>query len=169
MTKAASSSTDDEEAWANYPDTILEVKDEPVLRIDLRKAVSAAAGERLAVLGFSTFAVMTAQNPDGEEPDDAPTLEAEQRREAENEHRLSALERALQSARVAYIPTTAHSADGEHAESCFAMQLDARAARRWAERFSQLAYFFFDGERFWLQPGTLDKPPLELPPPVSSS
>jgi hypothetical protein len=163
MAKVASSPANGDDAWAKYPDTILELHDEPVLRIDLRKPIDPAARDRLAELGFATCAVMTAENPDGEEPDDAPSTAAERQRERENSRRSSALERALQAARIPHLATTARSADGEHAESCFALQLDARSARRWAARFSQLAYFFFDGERFWLQPGTVDKAPLPLP------
>lgn len=163
MTSAASSPTDGDDAWAKYPDTILELHDDPPLRIDLRKPVSPTARNRLAALGFETFAVMTAENPDGEEPEDADSPTGVHQREVENEQRSSALERALETAVIARIPTTAYAADGEHAEMCFAMQLDARTARRWAERFSQLAYFYFDGDRFWLQPGTLDKQPLALP------
>jgi hypothetical protein len=163
MTSASSSPADGDDAWAKYPDTVLELQADPPLRVDLRKPVSPAARHRLVALGFETFAVMTAENPDGEEPDDAPSRAGARQREVENEHRSSALERALAVAMIARIPTTAYAADGEHAESCFAMQLDARTARRWAERFSQLAYFYFDGDRFWLQPGTLDKQPLALP------
>jgi hypothetical protein len=163
MATEATSPADGDDAWAKYPQTILELHDEPPLRIDLRKPVSPAACHRLSALGFETFAVMTAENPDGEEPDDAASQAGAREREVENEQRSSALERALETAMIARIPTTAYSADGEHAERCFAMQLDARSARRWSQRFSQLAYFYFDGDRFWLQPGTLDKQPLALP------
>jgi hypothetical protein len=163
MTDRARTTPAADEAWAKYPNTILELHADPVVRIDLRSQVSAGARARLAQLGLQTFAVLTAENPDGEEPQEAPSEPAERRRERDNQRRLSALERALQTERIFHVATTAHSADGEHAETCFAIELDARAARRWARRFSQLAYFFFDGQRFWLHPGTLEREPLALP------
>jgi len=163
MTDAGASTAEADEAWAKYPNTILDLRADSTLRVDLRKPVSAAVRRRLAEVGLETFAVMTAENPDGEEPQDAPTTRGERRREVENEQRLSALQRALQAAGIFHVPVRAISSDGQHVEVCFAMQLDARAARRWAQRFSQLAYFFYDGERFWLYPGMLDKAPQALP------
>jgi len=165
MTAAGAATPEADEAWAEYPNTILDLRADSTLRVDLRKPVSAAVRKRLVELGLETFAVMTAENPDGEEPRDAPTTRGERRREVENEQRLSALERALRAARIFHVPVRTVSSDGAHSEVCFAMQLDERAARRWAQRFAQLAYFYYDGERFWLYPGTLDKTPQALPVP----
>jgi hypothetical protein len=129
-----------EESYREYPETLLAFEGGPTL--DLRRALTGRERDLVARLGLgATFAVLTAENPGGDEPDDLSSGERDDR-ERENVRRVLRLEEALTLARVPFRRVTSRSPDRD-----------------------QLALFWYDGERFWLWPGEAEGAPEPLPAP----
>lgn len=153
-----------DEKWRAYPNTILEFAGRPPLRLDLRERVTDDTRAALAALGLATaFGVFTAENPAGENAEDAPTERAEERRERANDRRISQLERELDARGVAYVPVDGVSPDGRYREHCIATLTTRDDAVALARRYAQLALFWFDGEAFWLLPALASKRATRLP------
>ena len=151
--------------WAAYPATILEFRDPPpVLRVDLRKPLDEDAIQALlARVAGAPFGVFTAENPAGENAQDAATGGEEARRERSNDRRTSRLEDELTGAGVEFVEVDGVSPDGVYRERCVAALLPREESAALARRYGQLALFWFDGRRFWLLPGIADKEARRLP------
>lgn len=153
-----------EEKWRAYPNTVLEFAGSPPLRLDLREPVTDDTRAALAALGLgAAFGVFTAENPAGENAEDAPTERAEERRERANDRRSCQLERELDARGVAYVPVDGVSPDGQYREHCIATLVARDDAVALARRYAQLALFWFDGEAFWLLPALADERATRLP------
>lgn len=154
----------DLEKWKQYPNTVLEFDGSPALRIDLRQPVTVAARDGLRRLGLTgPFAVLTAENPCGENVEDAPTDRQADAREERNERRTSRLENALVRDGTAFALVDGVSPDGSYREHCLAILLPEADAVELARQLEQLALFWFDGDAFWLLPAEAEQPPTRLP------
>ncbi len=156
---------DDEDAkWDAYPHTVLEFCGPPTLRVDLRRPLSDVARRAIAALALGgPFAVLTAENPGGENPEDAPSERRAEMIEAGNERRTSALQRELEQRGVRHAPVDGMAPDGAYREHCLAVALPRVEAVALARRLDQLALFWFDGHDFWLLPAEADAEPERLP------
>ena len=153
-----------EEKWGSYGETVLEFPGPPALRIDLRRPLDDAARTAMRGLGLhGTFAVLTAENPAGQNPEDAPSERAAEQREERNERRTSRLEQALATAAVPFVAVDGSAPDGTYRERCVAAVMPQRDAVELARRLDQLALFWFDGRDFWLLPAEADAEPERLP------
>jgi hypothetical protein len=153
-----------DEKWGSYGETVLEFPGPPALRIDLRRPLDDVAREAVRRLGLhGTFAVLTAENPAGQNPEDAPSKDAAEQREARNERRTSRLEQALAEAGVSFVAVDGSAPDGSYRERCVAAPMPRREAVELARRLDQLALFWFDGRDFWLLPAEADAEPERLP------
>ena len=153
-----------DEKWRAYRNTILEFEATPPLRIDLRERVTGDARAALARLGLgAAFGVFTAENPVGENAEDAPSAHAELAKERANERREGALERDLRDRGVAYVRVDGVSPDGRYREHCVATPMARDDAVALARRFGQLALFWYDGWAFWLLPALAEKSVQRLP------
>jgi hypothetical protein len=151
-----------ERKWRTYGDTVLEFAAGPV--VDLREPLHPSTLRALAEAGLKgAFAVLTAENPDGEHAEEQPTASAAKRQARRNEQRKSELEEEVERRGLAAQRVDGVSPDGDHRERCLAISADRDAATELARRFEQLAFFFFDGETFWLCPGVLDEIAVTLP------
>ena len=153
-----------DEKWDQYPNTVLEFVVPGNPRIDLRRPVGSAERETLRALGLTRpFAVMTAENPWGENAEDAPTEGAEaaaERRNAERRHRL---EQELRDAGVIFLRCDGVAPDGDYREHGVAALLGREEAVRLATEYKQLAIFWFDGRGFVLVGAIARKPDRRLP------
>jgi hypothetical protein len=153
-----------EDKWAQYPCTILEFAPPERLRIDLRKPLGAAERATLAALGLDRpFAVLTAENPMGENAEDKPTAAQEAATERRNMTRREELEAELRRAGVEYQPCDGVAPDGEYREQGVAVVLPREQAVMLARRFGQLAIFWFDGRNFSLVGAVARTPSEKLP------
>lgn len=156
--------THEEEKWRSYHSTVLELEGESPLRVDLRRPDAAALDTRLRALGLEPpVAILTAENPFGANADDAPTAAQEARQEARNDHRHEQLLAELREAGLPHARVDGMAPDGDYRERCVAVPLGRDAARIFARRLGQLAFFWFDGARVWLEPGVADHAPEPLP------
>ena len=87
------------------------------------------------------FAVITAFHPLGRA---IPKIEAARR--TDELRALIALQGALS------VPMDGSSPGGRHVEPGFAAALPKELAQRIARFFEQIAFFWFDGRRFWVEP-----------------
>ena len=150
-----------------YTQTILDLPGVPDGRIDLRRPIGAPERAALAHVGLDRpFAVFTAENPLGDNDEDAPSPDEEARREAENDGYLAALVAELGGS-VPFVRVDGVAPDGSYRERCVAVLLPREEAVALAGRYAQLALFWFDGEAFWLVPAEADEPPRRLPAPAS--
>jgi len=153
-----------DEKWAQYPSTILEFAPPDRLRVDLRRPLGAAERATLASLGLDRpFAVLTAENPFGENAEDQPTAGREAETERRNAARRAELEAELRKAGVNFQPCDGVAADGDYREHGVAVVLPRDQAVMLARRFGQLAIFWFDGRAFMLVGAASRKPPEKLP------
>lgn len=155
-----------DEKWRAYPHTILEFFDESgrTHRFDLRRRPEEADRRRLARLGLDgPFAVFTAQNPEGENAEDAASGSEAEARDRANDRRQSRLEGALRRAGIPYRRVDGVAPDGEYREECVAAIITRDAAVELAAELRQLALFWFDGHDFWLLPADADEQPVRLP------
>ena len=107
----------------------------------------------LSALGLSDpFAVITAHDPRGED------LAA-----GENERRAARFETELRACGADFLRVDACSPDGEHCEASVAVKVSYDAARQLALDHDQVAFFWFDGERFWIAGALLETDPVALP------
>jgi Protein of unknown function (DUF3293) len=153
-----------EEKWAQYPCTILEFAPPARLRIDLRRPLGAAERATLAALGLDRpFAVLTAENPLGENAEDKPTAAQEAATERRNADRRAELEAELRRAGVEFQPCDGVAPDGDYREQGVAVVLPKEQAVMLARRFGQLAIFWFDGRAFSLVGAVARNPTEKLP------
>lgn len=140
-------------SWDLYPDTILELHDPAgMLTIDLRDFLGWQKW-RLAEIGPSAaFGVVTSANPRGQEISDA-----------ENESRLAQFQLLLSQQAAHCLRADGLSPDRRHCEKGFAIWLDREALTCFAKAFDQSAFFWFDGDAFWVVGALIDAPPLKLP------
>ena len=150
--------------WGAYGDTILRFEGPPLLTIDLRRRLDSRTREALRPLGLARpFAVLTAENPNGENPEDAPSGRIAEKREERNERRTSRLERELRRSGVEFAPVDGTAPDGSYRERCVAAVMPQGDAVRLARRLDQLALFWYDGSDFWLLPAETEATPERLP------
>ena len=143
-----------QEAWSSYAETVLIFAGDSEMMIDLREPVPRATKKALAALGLDQpFAILTSHNPRGE------VLDA-----AENDRRFAELEEELRSLGREYQVMDACSPDKSHCECSVALRVDRDEALRIAERWEQIAIFWWDLDRFWIY-GAISPidPPICLP------
>ncbi|MGH7626576.1 MAG: DUF3293 domain-containing protein [Gemmatimonadaceae bacterium] len=140
-------------SWDLYPDTILELHDPAgMLTIDLRDLLGRTKW-RLAEIGPSAmFGVVTSANPRGQELPDA-----------ENESRLAQFQLLLSQQSAHCLRADGLAPDRRHREKGFAIWLDRDALGCFAKAFDQSAFFWFDGDAFWVVGALVNAPPLRLP------
>ena len=155
-----------DEKWDAYHDAVLVFVDpaRPVLRIDLRRPDLDALADRLHQLGLAPpVAILTAENPCGDNAEDAASGGQEEDREARNDRLHTRLVTELRRMGIAYARIDGVAPDGEYRERCIAIPLALDVARALAQRFDQLAFYWFDGRHLWLQPGVAERAPESLP------
>jgi hypothetical protein len=153
-----------DEKWSRYPETILEFAPPDRLRIDLRRPLGAPERATLASLGLDRpFAVLTAENPMGENAEDKPTAEQEAETGRRNAARRAELESQLRKSGAAFQPCDGVAVDGSYREHGLAVVLPRDQAVMLARRFGQLAIFWFDGRGFSLIGALARKPAVKLP------
>lgn len=153
-----------DEKWGAYADTLLRFDGPAALRIDLRRPLDDRVRDGLRTLGLGQpFAVLTAENPEGENPEDAPSERAAEQREARNDRRAAGLARALDDAGVFFVPVVGSAPDGSYGERCVAAVMPRRDAVALGKKLDQLALFWYDGRDFWLLPADVDAEPERLP------
>jgi hypothetical protein len=158
------STTNPNEKYAEYTQTVLELPGIEGGRIDLRLAIGDDERALLRSVGLDRpFAVMTGENPRGENDDDASTDGEAEAREARNARRLATLVTALGAAHTPFVRIDGTAPDGGYRERCVAVLLPRDEALALATRFEQLALFWYDGSAFWLLPAEAGAPPLRLP------
>lgn len=149
--------------WAAYRCTVLELPGERPLRVDLRRPLPAGLGARFEAAGVAPpVAILTAENPGGENSEDAPTERQEARAEERNAHRMATLLEELRAAGLPHARVDGVSPDGDYREHCVAVPLGREEGRALARRLRQLAFFWFDGREIWLEPGLADRAPERL-------
>lgn len=157
----------DDEKWRAYHGTVLEAGGDPPMKVDLRRCDPAALDALAAWLRAADVAppvaILTAENPHGRNAEDAPTPEQEEQREARNDERHARLLAGLGEAAVPWTRIDGMAPDGDYRERCVAVRMDREAAAALARRLGQLAFFWFDGRRMWLEPGLADRPREPLP------
>ena len=139
--------------WTAYPETVLKFALDPEISVDLRFPLQAPTRNALRSLGLNgKFAVITAYNPRGENID-----------EEENRNRLAQLEAELQSTGEKFVSVDACSPDETHCECSVAIMTTRDRAIAIAERFEQVAIFWFDGDHFWIVGVLTPAAPMRLP------
>ena len=155
---------DIEEKWSQYPCTILEFAPPGSERIDLREPLGDPERHLLGRLGFTRpFAILTAENPWGENAEDEPTEAAEERRRRENAARRARLEDELTSRGIEFRRVDGVAPQGDYREGGVAIEVSREEAVDLARRYKQLALFWFDGMDFTLVGAVADKPDERLP------
>src|SRR3982751_794461 len=82
----------EDEKWDAYGQTVLEFPGPPLVTVDLRVPLTAPSRRALReIVHAERFAVFTAENPAGENAEDAPSEVEEARRERGNERRRGEL------------------------------------------------------------------------------
>lgn len=152
------------EKWQSYHATVLELEGDPPLRVDLRHPDARAMEARLRALGLTPpVAILTAENPFGANAEDAPTESQEARQAVRNDHRHEQLLAELRAAGLPHARVDGMAPDGDYRERCVAVPLGREAARAFARRLGQLAFFWFADGQVWLEPGLADRAPEPLP------
>lgn len=142
--------------WHRYPDTVLDFRTHPPVRVDLREPVAQDAVAAMDSMGLSgPFAVLTAHDPRGRD-EDADV----------NERRAERLDDRLLALGVEFIHVDACSPDGSHREVSVAAVIEREQATALAREFEQVAIFWFDGEKFWIVGALAGGDPVMLPRPV---
>jgi hypothetical protein len=149
-----------EESLEAYPETVLAFEGGP--RIELRWRLDSEERRELAALELGpSFAVLTAEDPGGEDADSADDLAERQR---ENTRRTLRFEELLTRQGLAFRRVVGSASDGTHRERCVAVAVSREEAMRLAAERDQVALFWYDRERFWLWPGQVEEHPEPLPP-----
>jgi len=139
--------------WGLFPDTVLQFKAETPLSLDLRYPINASALTRLQTLGFErAFGIVTASNPMG------VVLTEE-----DNFARARTLNAEVERLHATRLYVDACSPDRSHCEASVAISLTLQALVAIADRFDQLAVFWFDGDVFWIEPVRSNYSRLRLP------
>ena len=153
-----------DDKWAQYPCTILEFTPPDRLRIDLRRPLGTAERATLSALGLDRpFAVLTAENPMGENAEDEPSEAQEAATERRNAARREELEAELRRSGIEYQPCDGVAPDGDYREHGVAVVIPREQAVMLARRFGQLAIFWYDGRAFSLVGALARKPSEKLP------
>lgn len=121
------------------------------LVVDLARPVAPQQREALRALLGGPFAVVTACNPNGHTAD-----------AAENARRTAGLEAELTRRGCSFVRADGRSPDGAHRERGVAVAMSLTAARNLARTYQQEAYYWFDGDSFWLL-GALEEMARKLP------
>lgn len=152
------------EKYEAYADTVLELHGVPDGHIDLRRPLGDEERGALASVGLDRpFAVFTAENPHGDNEEDAPTEADEAARDRANDRHLAALVASLGREHIPFVRVDGVASDGSYRERCVAVVASRDEGVALAARFGQLALFWFDGDAFWLLPAEIDEPPKRLP------
>jgi hypothetical protein len=153
-----------DEKWDAYPETVLEFQVPGTPTVDLRHPVGDDQRELLRRIGLAgEFAVLTAENPCGENAEDEPTTADERARERDNGARRARLEEELRTAGRRFLRVDGVAPDGEYREHGVALEIPRTDAIALAKRLRQLALFWFDGRGFWLVGAVADRPAERLP------
>ncbi len=138
--------------WGSYPETVLTFEGDPELFVDLRVPVLPATRDALHALGLGEpFGIVTAFNPRG--VDHSPD---------ENTIRMDELEAELRSSGDTFVRVDACSPDKLHCECSVALKVGMARVLDVARRWEQIAIFWWDGSKFWIQ-GAIEDGHLELP------
>lgn len=139
--------------WAEYPETVLKFAIDPEVSVDLRAPLQLPIRKALRSIGLNgEFAVLTAYNPRGENAD-----------EKENRNRKKQLESELRSMGQKFVSVDACSPDESHCECSVAIATTRERAIAIAQRFEQIAIFWFDGDHFWIVGVLSPAAPMRLP------
>jgi hypothetical protein len=139
--------------WTVYENALLRLGRARQLTVDLRQPMSARTRDELSAFGVSArFAVITAHNPGGR------NLSA-----IRNRWRNARLRLALAARGLRAVPASGESPDGAHREHGYAVAMSREDALAMAERFGQLAIYWFDGTHFWLDAVQAARPSQRLP------
>lgn len=121
-----------------YSNTVLAFDADPTRVVDLRREVRPRERAFLARLGLDrSFAVLTGHNPRG-------------RVAAGNDERQEVLESLLRREADPVVRVDGCSPDLRHREASLAAPISEARAREIAGEFEQDAFFWYDGERFYL-------------------
>lgn len=121
-----------------YANTVLDFDDGPT--VDLREPLP--PGRRAAVearVGATAFAIVTADNPDGQVVDPETNRRAGER-----------LRRLLARRGLAFREVTGRSPDASHREQSVAVPIPLDEARALGAQFHQVAIFWYEGGVFYL-------------------
>ena len=121
-----------------YSHTVLEVAGCPAVPVS-KPVPAGAMAEAQRRLGCARFAVISSDNP--------MSIDLGARA---NQLRRGVLALELRSAGHAHVPAVGRSDDGRWAEHGFAVAVSPHEADAIAELHEQRAYFWFDGERFFI-------------------
>ena len=157
--------TDTDALWERYARAVLEWS--PRRRIDLARPIGEAEREILRTYGLGLpkvpFTILTAENPQGQSLPASATPETALKHEARNIERMTTLRRLLSNQGLQPVSLTSASPDGVFRESQFAFPFGLTESRTLARELDQLAFFHWDGERFWLRSALLSYEPRALP------
>jgi hypothetical protein len=147
--RTASPATD----WGAFPDTVLRFATTPTVIIDLRSELTEEIRIALRFVGFErSFGIVTAQDPMGVS-----------QRDDVNARLAASLQEEARKLGATQLLVDACGAGSAHCESSIAIALDMQSVIRLADRYQQLAIFWFDGEAFWIIPVRSSKQKLKLP------
>ncbi|MEO7040893.1 MAG: DUF3293 domain-containing protein [Gemmatimonadaceae bacterium] len=125
----------------------------PPRTIDLREAIGSTSRKFFKEIGFEqSFGLVSAQNPMG-------SLQTA----TENERLAASLHQELAASGLTHARVNACSPDGSHCEKSVAIALNMQSVIDLADRYRQLATFWFDGEVFWIIPVRSILPKVRLP------
>lgn len=142
--------------WHRYPDTVLRLRTDQLVRVDLREPMGSETVAALESVGLSgPFAVLTAHDPRGRD-EDADV----------NKRRAERLDARLLALGADFLHVDACSPDGSHREASVAALIEREQATSLAREFEQVAFFWFDGEKFWIIGALAAGDPVMLPRPV---
>lgn len=134
-----------------YSNTVLVFEADPSRAVDLRREVRQRERAFLASLGLDRpFAVLTGHNPGG-------------RVAAGNDERQELLEALLRREGDPVVRVDGCSPDLRHREASLAAPISEARAHEIAEEFEQDAFFWYDGERFYLVGAGADDQRFALP------
>ena len=143
----------DDPLWVAYANTVLRIGRERQLKVDLRQPLGDDCQRLLTELGLgSAFAVITAFDPGGR------SMSA-----WKNRWRQLRMRARLTASPYEFVRADGESPDGSHVERGFAIALSRDAAHALARDYEQLALYWFDGSRFWLDSARETRAPKQLP------
>lgn len=139
--------------WGDFPCTVLHFIGPGVPSIDLRDRVFPDATCALTRLGLAhTFGIVTGQDPMGR-------IQSTGR----NSELAARLQREVAAMNVPFALVDACNPDRSHCEQSFAIAISCDEAVALADRYEQLAIFWFDGNSFWIVPARSLKERVRLP------
>ena len=143
----------DDPSWLLYPNTILEFQTLAPFTIDLHQFVTPRAREHLSANNLDqSFAVITACNPRGHPHNNL-----------DNVRFANQLEAQVQQSGLHLVHVDGVSPDRTHRESGIAVKISRQDATTLAKQYNQSAFFWFDGEAFWVVPALVESAAVRLP------